>query len=212
MSFPKFAALLMTSSALMFGASAATAMQAEAAPATQAPVETTAPAAAPADTAAVTVGGAEMLATKNIIENASASADHSTLVAAIKSAGLVETLSGPGPFTVFAPTNDAFKIYDPKMLAWLMKPENKEGLAKVLKYHVVAGAITADDLKKQIEAGGGKATLTTVEGSPIVATIEQGNVLLTDVIGGASYVTQADVKQSNGVIHVVNGVLTPKVG
>ena len=209
MSFSKFAALLMTSSALMIGAGAANAMQAEAAPAAAAPAE-----AAPATDAAAnpTVGGAEMLPTKNIVENASASADHTTLVAAVKQAGLVETLSGPGPFTVFAPTNDAFKLYDAAMLKWLMTPENKEGLAKVLKYHVVAGTITVEDLKKQIEAGGGKATLTTVEGSPLVATIEQGNVMLTDVIGGAAYVTQGDVKQSNGVIHVVNGVLTPKVG
>ena len=205
MSFSKFAAILMTSSALMIGAGAANAMQAEAAPVVAAP-------AAEAADANPTVGGAEMLPTKNIVENASASADHTTLVADIKAAGLVETLSGAGPFTVFAPTNDAFKIYDPAMLAWLSKPENKDSLAKVLKYHVVAGTITAEDLKKQIEAGGGKATLTTVEGSPLVATIEQGNVMLTDVIGGAAYVTQGDVKQSNGVIHVVNGVLTPKVG
>ena len=207
MSFSKFAALLMTSSALMIGAGAANAMQAEAAPAAAAPAE-----AAPATNAAAnpTVGGAEMLPTKNIVENASASADHTTLVAAVKQAGLVETLSGPGPFTVFAPTNDAFKLYDAAMLKWLMTPENKEGLAKVLKYHVVAGTITVEDLKKQIEAGGGKATLTTVQGETLTVSKMGMGWGITDAKGGMAMITIPDVNQSNGVIHVVDTVLMPK--
>nr|WP_246350498.1 fasciclin domain-containing protein [Sphingobium boeckii] len=177
-------------------------MQAQAAP------------AAPAEAAAnPVVGGAEMLPTKTIVENASASKDHTTLVAAITAAGLVEALSGPGPFTVFAPTNDAFTAFGADTVATLMKPESKPNLEKVLKYHVVAGKITREELLAKLKAGGGKTTLTTLEGSPISVSLEAGdNILLTDVIGNAAYITQADVNQSNGVIHVVNGVLAPKLG
>ncbi|RHW17428.1 fasciclin domain-containing protein [Sphingomonas gilva] len=158
------------------------------------------------------VGGAEMLPTRTIVENASASADHTTLVAAVKAAGLVETLSGPGPFTVFAPTNAAFGRLAPGTVDTLLKPENKATLVKVLTYHVVPGNISAAQLQQQITAGGGTATLTTVQGEPLTARMETGAVMLTDVNGNKSYVTQADVRQSNGVVHVVNGVLLPKMG
>lgn len=157
------------------------------------------------------VGGAEMFPTKNIVENAVNSADHTTLVAAVKAAGLVETLSGPGPFTVFAPTNDAFSRLAPGTVDTLLKPENKPTLTKVLTYHVVAGNMSAAQLMSAIKAGGGTATLTTVEGEPLKAMMEGSAVVLTDVNGNKSFVTQADVKQSNGVIHVVNGVLLPKM-
>ena len=206
MPLSKFVALMMTSSSLMIGTSAAYAMQAEATPAQAAPTDDTAP-------ANPIVGGAEMLPTKTIVENASASSDHTTLVAAIKAAGLVETLSGVGPFTVFAPTNEAFTAFGAETVATLMKPESKPNLEKVLKYHVIAGKISREELVAKLEAGGGKAMLTTVEGSPLTASLEDGgNILLTDVIGNAAYITQADVNQSNGVIHVVNGVLAPKLG
>lgn len=157
------------------------------------------------------VGGAEMFPTKTIVENASASADHTTLVAAVKAAGLVETLSGPGPFTVFAPTNDAFGRLAPGTVDTLLKPENKPALTKVLTYHVVAGNVSAAQLMEMIKAGGGTATLTTVEGEPLKAMAEGSSVVLIDVNGNKSFVTQADVRQSNGVVHVVNGVLLPKM-
>lgn len=204
MSFSKFVALLMTSSALVIGAGAANAMQTETAPA---------PAATAEVEANPVVGGAEMLPTKTIVENASASKDHTTLVAAITAAGLVETLSGPGPFTVFAPTNEAFTALGAETVATLMKPESKPNLEKILKYHVIAGKISREDLVAKLKAGGGKAALTTVEGSTLAASLEpDGNILLTDAIGNVAYITQADVNQSNGVIHVVNGVLAPKLG
>jgi uncharacterized surface protein with fasciclin (FAS1) repeats len=158
------------------------------------------------------VGGAEMFPTKNIVENAVNSADHTTLVAAVKAAGLVETLSGPGPFTVFAPTNDAFSRLAPGTVDTLLKPENKAALTKVLTYHVVPGNMSGAQIAAAIKAGGGTATLTTVEGEPLKASVEGGAVVLTDVNGNKSFVTQADVRQSNGVIHVVNGVLLPKMG
>ncbi len=155
------------------------------------------------------VGGAAMYPSKNIIENAVNSTDHTTLVAAVKAAGLVETLSGPGPFTVFAPTNEAFAKLPAGTVDTLLKPENKATLVKVLTYHVVAGRLTAADIVASIKAGGGKATLTTVEGEPLTAAIVGGKVVLTDAKGGASTVTIADVYQSNGVIHVVDAVLLP---
>ena len=155
------------------------------------------------------VGGAAMYPSKNIIENAVNSKDHTTLVAAVKAAGLVGTLSGPGPFTVFAPTNEAFAALPGGTVDMLLKPENKETLVKILTYHVVAGRMTAGDIKAAITAGGGKATLTTVEGEPLTAMIENGNLVLTDTKGGTSRVTIANVMQSNGVIHVVDAVLMP---
>ena len=155
------------------------------------------------------VGGAPMYATKNIVENAVNSQDHTTLVAAVKAAGLVDTLEGPGPFTVFAPTNEAFAKLPAGTVDTLLKPENKYALVKVLTYHVVAGKITAKDLKKQIKAGGGKAVLKTVQGGSLTATLQGGKIVLTDEKGGTSTVTIADVFQSNGVIHVVDSVLLP---
>lgn len=156
------------------------------------------------------VGGAEMFPNKNIVENAVNSADHTTLVSAVKAAGLVETLSGPGPFTVFAPTNAAFDMVPQDAVASLMKPENKEMLTSVLTYHVVSGKVSAADLMQQIKDGNGKATLTTVAGGTLSAWEKDGNVYLTDGKGGESMVSIADVNQSNGVIHVIDHVLMPK--
>ena len=156
------------------------------------------------------VGGAAMLATKNIIENASNSKDHTTLVAAVKAAGLVDTLEGTGPFTVFAPTNEAFDKLPKGTVDTLLKPESKEALKKVLTYHVVAGKVDAATLAKDIEAGKGKATLKTVEGGSLTASMEGKDVIITDEKGGKAKVTIADVMQSNGVIHVVDTVLMHK--
>ena len=160
--------------------------------------------------AQVTVGGAPMYATKDIVDNAVNSKDHTTLVAAVKAAGLVDTLKGPGPFTVFAPTNDAFAALPAGTVDTLLKPENKGKLTSVLTYHVVAGRMDAKALMAAIKAGGGKATLTTVEGDPLTVTTAGGKVLVKDESGGIATVTIADVYQSNGVIHVVDKVLLPK--
>lgn len=155
------------------------------------------------------VGGAPMYATKTIVDNAVNSKDHTTLVAAVKAAGLVETLSGPGPFTVFAPTNEAFAKLPAGTVDTLVKPENKATLTSILTYHVVAGAMTAKDIARAIRDGGGKAVLTTVQGEPLTATMMGGKLMLTDAKGGMSTVTIRDVMQSNGVIHVVDTVLMP---
>ena len=155
------------------------------------------------------VGGQEMYPTKNIIENAVNSADHTTLVAAVKAAGLVETLEGAGPFTVFAPTNEAFAKLPAGTVDTLLKPENKATLTKVLTYHVVVGRVSASDLKKQIKAGNGIAELTTVEGGRLWATEEGNRIMLKDEKGGTTWVTIPNVFQSNGVIHVVDAVLMP---
>jgi uncharacterized surface protein with fasciclin (FAS1) repeats len=155
------------------------------------------------------VGGQQMYPTKNIIENAVNSADHTTLVAAVKAAGLVETLEGAGPFTVFAPTNEAFAKLPAGTVDTLLKPENKPTLTKVLTYHVVAGRLSASDLKKQIKAGNGTAELTTVEGGKLWATAEGSHIMLKDEKGGTTWVTIPNVFQSNGVIHVVDSVLMP---
>jgi uncharacterized surface protein with fasciclin (FAS1) repeats len=180
-------------------AAAPEAMPAAATPAMTAPPEKT-----------VMVGGAEMYPSKTIVENAVNSADHTTLVAAVKAAGLVETLSSPGPFTVFAPTNAAFAKLPAGTVDTLVKPENKATLTKILTYHVVAGKMTAADIMAAIKAGGGKAVLTTVQGETLTATMSGTGVKLTDAKGGVSMVTIADVNQSNGVIHVVDTVLMPK--
>ena len=156
-----------------------------------------------------TVGGHEMYPTKNIIENAVNSADHTTLVAAVKAAGLVETLEGAGPFTVFAPTNEAFAKLPAGTVGTLLKPENKPTLTKVLTYHVVAGRLSASDLKKQIEAGKGRAELTTVEGGKLWASQDGNRIILKDEKGVTTLVTIPNVVQSNGVIHVVDTVLMP---
>ena len=157
----------------------------------------------------VMVGGAAMYPTRNIIENAVNSADHTTLVAAVKAAGLVETLSGPGPFTVFAPTNAAFERLPTGTVATLLEPANKGTLTSVLTYHVVPGRVTAQALMGMITAGGGSARLTTVQGGTLTARMSGGSVVLVDPKGGTATVTQADVMQSNGVIHVTNAVSLP---
>jgi uncharacterized surface protein with fasciclin (FAS1) repeats len=156
------------------------------------------------------VGGQEMYPTKNIVENAVNSADHTTLVAAVKAAGLVETLEGAGPFTVFAPTNEAFAKLPAGTVDMLLKPENKAALVKVLTYHVVSGRLTASDLKRQIKASNGTAELTTVEGGKLWASMQDGNhILLKDEKGGTALVTIPNVFQSNGVIHVIDSVIMP---
>ena len=156
-----------------------------------------------------TVGGAEMVASKTIVENASQSADHTTLVAAVKAAGLVDTLNGKGPFTVFAPTNAAFALLPAGTVDTLLKPENKGTLTSILTYHVVPGKVTATQLIGKIKAGGGTAMLTTVQGETLKASLSGSNVVLTDAKGGQAMVTIADVPQSNGVVHVVDHVLLP---
>lgn len=158
----------------------------------------------------VMVGGAPMYPTKNIIENAVNSKDHTTLVAAVKAAELVETLQGKGPFTVFAPTNAAFDKLPKGTVETLLKPENKKMLQTILTYHVVAGKMNAAAIAKAIKAAKGKATLKTVSGGTLTAWMKGKKLYITDEKGGVSEVTIADVNQSNGVIHVVNTVLLPK--
>ena len=155
------------------------------------------------------VGGAPMYANKNIIQNAVNSPIHKTLVAAVKAAGLVDTLSGPGPFTVFAPTDDAFAKLPAGTVDTLVQPENKATLTKILTYHVVAGDITSKDLKKWIKKGHGSYVATTVEGGKLTFTEDMGKIKITDEKGGSAYITTADVKQSNGEIHVIDSVLMP---
>ena len=159
--------------------------------------------------AIVTVGGAPMYPTKNIIENAINSADHTTLVAAVKAAGLVDTLSGPGPFTVFAPTNAAFAKLPAGTVDTLLKPENVGMLRSILTYHVVPGRLSAADIMAMISAGGGNALLTTVNGGQLRASMDGNTIVLTDAKGGMSRVTQGNVFQSNGVIHVTDSVSLP---
>ena len=158
----------------------------------------------------VTVGGAPMYPSKNIIENAVNSKDHTTLVAAVKAAGLVETLQGKGPFTVFAPTNAAFDKLPKGTVETLLKPENLKMLQTILTYHVVAGRMNASDIAKAIKAGNGKATLKTVSGGTLTAWMKGKDLYLTDENGSSAKITIADVNQSNGVIHVIDSVVTPK--
>jgi uncharacterized surface protein with fasciclin (FAS1) repeats len=155
------------------------------------------------------VGGHEMFPTKNIVQNALNSDDHTTLVAAVKAAGLVETLEGPGPFTVFAPTNEAFAKLPAGTVDTLLKPENKAMLIKVLTYHVVSGKMDSKDIAAAIKAGMGKAELNTVSGGKLWASMDGKNLILTDEKGDKSMVTIANVEQSNGVIHVIDTVLLP---
>ena len=165
---------------------------------------------APMSSSPPMVGGAAMYPTKDIVDNAVNSKDHTTLVAAVKAAGLVETLKSPGPFTVFAPTNASFAALPAGTVDTLLKPENKSTLTKVLTYHVVAGKMDAAALSKAIAAGGGKATLKTVSGGTLIVMSSGGKVKVMDESGGTATVTIADVNQSNGVIHVVDKVLLPK--
>jgi len=155
------------------------------------------------------VGGQKMYPSKTIVQNAVNSADHTTLVAAVKAAGLVDTLNSAGPFTVFAPTNEAFDKLPAGTVDNLLKPENKDTLTKVLTYHVVAGKLSAKDLMKKIKAGNGTAELTTVEGGKLWAMQSGKNIQLKDEKGNIATVTIADVNQSNGVIHVIDTVLMP---
>ena len=155
------------------------------------------------------VGGAAMFADKNIVENAVNSADHTTLVAAVQAAGLVETLSGPGPFTVFAPVNAGFDALPAGTVDTLLMPENKDQLTAVLTYHVVAGDIHAADLVKMIQDNGGSYKAATVQGGELTFSLEGDMVKITDGAGGVATVTIADVDQSNGVIHVIDKVLLP---
>ncbi len=155
------------------------------------------------------VGGAEMFATKTIAENASTAPNLTTLVAAVKAAGLVETLMSAGPFTVFAPTNAAFAKLPAGTVETLVKPENKATLTSILTYHVVAGKVTSKDIAKAIKKGRGKATFNTVAGGKLTARMSGKNLVLTDAKGGMSTVTTANVMQSNGVVHVIDSVLLP---
>jgi uncharacterized surface protein with fasciclin (FAS1) repeats len=155
------------------------------------------------------VGGAPMYPSKNIIENAVNSKDHTTLVAAVKAAGLVETLEGPGPFTVFAPTNEAFDKLPPGTVADLLKPENKSKLTEILTYHVVPGRYSAADLMKQAKMDGGKTMLKTVEGEQLTIEDRSGRLVVIDAKGDMAWVTIPNVYQSNGVIDVINKVLLP---
>jgi uncharacterized surface protein with fasciclin (FAS1) repeats len=155
------------------------------------------------------VGGAAMYKTKDIVDNAVNSADHTTLVAAVKAAGLVDTLKSAGPFTVFAPVNSAFAALPAGTVETLLKPENKALLTKILTYHVVAGNMDSKSIAKAIKKGGGKAELTTVAGGRLWAAMQGNTLVLTDEKGGTSRVTIADVRQSNGVIHVIDTVLMP---
>ena len=185
-------ALLATAAALAFGVVAAAPVYAQMAEKT------------------VNVGGAPMYPSKNIIQNAVNSKDHTTLVAAVKAAGLVDTLSGPGPFTVFAPTNAAFAKLPAGTVETLIKPENKATLTKILTYHVVAGRMTAANLMKAVKDGEGEAKLKTVSGDwLIVKQAGPGRLTITDAKGDVAMVTIADVLQSNGVIHVIDTVLLP---
>lgn len=157
-----------------------------------------------------TVGGAAMYPTKNIVENAAASPINTTLVAAVKAAGLVDTLSSKGPFTVFAPTDDAFNKLPAGTVDTLVKPENKDTLVKILTYHVVPGKIDSKKLTADIKKGHGKAMLKTVQGEELTFTMPTaGTILITDAKGGTANITTADVYQSNGVIHVIDTVLMP---
>ena len=158
----------------------------------------------------VMVGGAPMYPSRNIIENAVNSKDHTTLVAAVKAAGLVDTLSGPGPFTVFAPTNAAFDALPAGTVDSLLQPQGKAALAKVLTYHVVPGRMTAHDLMAAVQRGGGKAMLATVEGEPLTVMQSGKTLWIVDARGNKARVTTGDVMQSNGVIHVVDKVLMPR--
>ena len=154
------------------------------------------------------VGGAAMYPNKTIAENAVNSKDHTTLIAAVTAAGLVDALKGPGPFTVFAPTNAAFEKLPAGTVETLVKPENKAKLTSILTYHVVPGRVTAADLVKQIKAGNGKATLKTLQGETLTASM-MGDMVMLAGKSGMAHVTQADVMQSNGVIHVIDGVVLP---
>jgi uncharacterized surface protein with fasciclin (FAS1) repeats len=173
-------------------------------------VSLVAPVAAFGQNNTVMVGGQAMYPTKDIVDNAVNSADHTTLVAAVKAAALVDTLKGPGPFTVFAPTNEAFAKLPAGTVDTLLKPENHDMLVKILTYHVVAGRLTTAALKKQIRAGHGEATLKTVSGGTLTLMMNgEDNIIIKDEKGDVANLTIANVQQSNGVIQVIDTVLLP---
>jgi len=202
----RFATLATVSAAALLTLAACNSPE-EAAPADAAAADASAMAPASADPM---VGGAAMSPNETIVANASKASNLSTLVAAVTAAGLGETLSGTGPFTVFAPDNAAFEKIPAATRTSLMAPAGKADLTKILTYHVVSGRVTAADLTSQIQAGGGKAELTTVQGGKLTASAgPNGSVILTDAAGGTSTVTQADVMQSNGVVHVIDTVVMP---
>lgn len=155
------------------------------------------------------VGGAEMYPSKNIVENALNSKDHTTLVAAVKAAALADTLEGAGPFTVFAPTNEAFTKLPAGTVDTLLKPENKDMLVKILTYHVLPGKYTAAKLKKEVMKGNGTATIKTVQGDPLTFTMDGMDLVVKDEKGDTAHISIANVMQSNGIIHVVDTVLQP---
>lgn len=159
----------------------------------------------------VMVGGAAMYPNRTIVQNASEASNLTTLVSAVQAAGLVETLSGPGPFTVFAPTNMAFEKVPAATRSSLMAPANKAMLSSVLTYHVVSGRLTAADLMQRIRAGNGTAMLTTVQGGQLTLRMMGDRVMISGMNGSSAHVSQADVMQSNGVVHVIDGVLTPSM-
>lgn len=159
----------------------------------------------------VMVGGVAMYPNRTIVQNASEASNLTTLVGAVKAAGLVETLSGPGPFTVFAPTNAAFEKVPAATRTSLMQPANRAMLRDVLTYHVVPGTLTAADLMQRIRAGNGTATLTTVEGGQLTLRMMGDRIMISGMNGSTAHVTQGDVRQSNGVVHVIDGVLTPSM-
>ncbi|WP_298091478.1 fasciclin domain-containing protein [uncultured Sphingomonas sp.] len=174
-----------------------------------APVADTAPVTAPTNPV---VGGATMTPTRTIADNIAAAPALSTLANVLRTAEMTATLAGPGPFTVFAPNDAAFARLAPGVQDQLLLPANRASLAKLLRYHIVAGNLTAQELTARITAGGGTATLTTLAGDPLTATMTQSVITLTDVNGNKSYVEVADARQSNGLVHVVNGVLVPNLG
>ena len=159
----------------------------------------------------VMVGGAAMYPNRTIVQNASEASNLTTLVAAVKAAGLVDTLSGPGPFTVFAPTNAAFEKVPAATRNSLMQPANRDMLRGVLTYHVVPGNLTAADLMQRIRAGNGTATLTTVQGQTLRLSMMGNQIMINGQAGSSAHVTQGDVRQSNGIVHVIDGVLTPSM-
>lgn len=175
------------------------------------PTPSTGMSAGASTSASVMVGGAPMVATRTIVANAAMASNLTTLVKAVQAAGLDGTLSGAGPFTVFAPTDTAFGALPDGTVDTLMQPANKEALTKVLTYHVVSGRMDAAAIQSQIEAGGGTAQLTTVNGQPLTATLVNGNVQLRASSGTIGFVEQADVPASNGIVHIVNGVLVPNL-
>jgi len=195
-------AILMSATALVAAGTAATAQTAQTAP------TATAPAQAPAQPAPATPA-----ATGTVVQVLAATPDRSTLAKLVTTAGLAADLSGPGPFTVFAPSDEAFSRMPAGALDTLSQPANKAALTTILKYHVVSGKLTAEQLKQQIAAGNGTATLTTLAGQPLTAQLgPNGNIMLTDVNGQKAYVDKADVAATNGVVHLTNGISVPKIG